>query len=258
MASTTRTPLDTTSACATTSDQPDAEIDADIDIDIDIDIARRPVSDWQAPDHGEPMDPNAQGPAAPGAAYPTGYASPPPGYLPPGYAPPGYAPPGYAYPAAPYPVGYAGYGYPQPAPGDARPGLATASAVLAFVVSGLLILAGLLLFLGGAIASDVEDSVNSSTHIGVELGLNGVVNLVAAGLLIAGGVTLVGRNRLGRVLLSIGGAIVVAAAVYWIVRFDDISSNSWNFDAGLFLVLVVLTLCFAWATPVTRWLARER
>uniref|UniRef100_UPI0035CBBFE5 hypothetical protein n=1 Tax=uncultured Jatrophihabitans sp. TaxID=1610747 RepID=UPI0035CBBFE5 len=178
----------------------------------------------------------------------------PPGYAPPGYAPPGYAPPGYGYP--PYPSGYAGYGYPQPAPGDARPGIATASAVLAFVASGLLILAGLLLFLGGAIASDIEDSVHSSTHIGLELGLDGVVNLVAAGLLIAGGVSLVGRNPLGRILLSVGATIVAAAAVYWFVRFDDISSDSWNFDAGLFLVLTVLTLSFAWAPPVSRWLDR--
>ncbi|WP_375504093.1 hypothetical protein [uncultured Jatrophihabitans sp.] len=196
------------------------------------------MSSWQAPNPGEPFDPNVAGAPPPGYGYPAPY----------GYPSPGYAP--YGYPPAP---GYPSYGYPS-APRDLRPGLATASAVLAFVTAGLLVLAGLLLFLGGAIAGDVEDSFDSGTHIGLELALDGVVNLVAGGLLIAGGVMLVGRNRNGRVLLSIGGGIVVAAAVYWILRFDDISSDSWAFDAVMFLVLTVLALSFAWCTPVTRWL----
>ena len=215
------------------------------------------MTSWQAPDHGEPFDPNPAGPP-PGYGYPPpGYAQP--GYPQPGYAPPGYGPPGYppyGYPAAP---GYPPYGYP-PVPGDARPGAATTSAVLAFVLSGLLILGGLLLFLGGAIAGDIEDSFDSGTHIGLELALDGVANLVAGGLLIAGGVSVLGRRPNGRVLLSIGGGIVLALSVYWTVRFDDIRSDSWTFDAALFLVLSVLTVCFAWSTPVSRWLqsARER
>ena len=83
-----------------------------------------------------------------------------------------------------------------------------------------------------------------------------MVNLVAAGLLISGGVLLVGRNAHGRTLLSVGGVIVAAAAIYWIVRFDDISSGSWILDAGMFVVLTALSVVFAWATPVTRWLRR--
>lgn len=208
------------------------------------------MTSWQAPGQGEPFDPNpAQ--AGPPPGYPPGYGYPPPGYAPPGYAPPGYAP--YGYP------GYPPYGYP-PVPGDARPGPATTAAVLAFVLSGLLILGGLLLFLGGAIAGDVENSFDSGTHIGLELALDGVANLVAGSLLIAGGVSLLGRKRNGRVLLSIGGGIVAALSVYWTVRFDDIRSDSWTFDAALFLVLSVLTVCFAWSTPVGRWLqgARDR
>ena len=196
------------------------------------------MSSWPGPGYGEPVDPNTSGYNYPAQA----------GYPPAGYPPPGYAP--YGYPVAP---GYPPYGYP-PAPGDIRPGIATAAAVFAYITAGLLILAGLLLFLGGAIANDVEDSFNSGTHIGLELALDGVVNLVAGGLLIAGGVTLIGRSPNGRTLLSIGAGIVVAAALYWLVRFRDISDDSWVFDASLFLVLAVLSLAFAWSTPVTRWL----
>ena len=205
------------------------------------------MTSWQAPDHGEPLDPGYAGPPGGGqAAYPPAYP------VPPGYQPYGAPYPQYGYPQ----YGYPAYGYPPRAPGDLRPGLVTASAVLAFVLSGLLILAGLLLFLGASIAADVEDAFNSGTHIGLELTLDAVVNLVAAGLLIAGGVSLLGRNLTSRILLSAGGGIVVAAAIYWLTRFDDISSSGWTFDAALFLILTVLVLAFTWTTPVTRWLRR--
>ena len=196
------------------------------------------MTSWPGPNYGEPVDPN---PPAPGYPAPAGY--PPYGYPPAGYAP-------YGYPPAP---GYPPYGRP-PAPQDIRPGIATASAVLAFITAGLLILAGLLLFLGGAIANDLEDSFNSSTHIGLELALDGVVNLAAGGLLIAGGVMVVSRKANGRILLSVGGGIILAAAIYWLTRFDDIISGSRTFDASVFVILAGLSVSFAWSTPVTRWL----
>src|SRR4051812_20813533 len=97
----------------------------------------------------------------------------PPGYLP--------QPPLPVYPAATYPgqAAYPGqptypgqpvYGYPMPGyPGypadpNRRPDLATASAVLAYVEAGLLIFAGILLFVGASATSNFAD-VNSDNDV---------------------------------------------------------------------------------------------
>ena len=96
-----------------------------------------------------------------------------------------------------------------------------ASAVLAFIDAGLLILSGALLLFGASVAASIADSLgDSSSSYTAEFAFDGVLDLVAGGLLIAGGVNLLGGRLIGRTLLTVGGAIVLVEGIYWPARFD--------------------------------------
>lgn len=166
-------------------------------------------------DSGEPIDPNAYpgtwqtaGPyGGPPAPYPQGY--PPPGWgSPPGSGPPG--PPSAGWPAPPYPVAPV-------APG--RPGTVLAAAVLAFIAAGLLVIAALLLLAASsAIAGMTSGMGVSDGGLTVELAVDGVADLVGAGLLIAGGASAQSGRRSGRPLLLAGASLVVVLSIYWLAR----------------------------------------
>jgi hypothetical protein len=181
---------------------------------------------------------------------------PPPGYQP-GYQQPGYPSPAY-YPQPGYPYGPPPYGYPQiyQPPGPQRPGTATTASVLAFVNGGLLIAAALLLFAGASLISDFGNVTQSdTTYTTAEFTIDGFVNLLASGLLIAGGVMFAGRKPLGRTLLASGGAIVIALAIYWLTRFDAFATTI--FYGLLFAALSVLSIAMAFTGSTKAWLAGE-
>ena len=183
---------------------------------------------------------------------------PPPGYQPgyqqPGYQQPGSPPTGY-YPQPGYPYGPPAYGYPQiyqPA-GAQRPGTATTASVLAFVNGGLLIAAALLLFAGASVISDLGSATQTdTTFTTTEFRLDALINLLAAGLLIAGGVALAGRKSTGRTMIAVGSVIVVAAAIYWMTRFDAFSTTV--FYGLLFAALSVLSIAMAFTGSTKAWL----
>jgi hypothetical protein len=199
----------------------------------------------------------------------TPYYGPPPtqpgygqqGYpqqYPPAYPQSGY-PPGYGHPQQQAYGGYPG-AYPYPpylpyaVPGTGRPGTVTASAVLAFVGGGLLIAAALLLFAGASVLSDLSSSMNADTDsTTTEFTLAGVVNLVTAGLLIAGGVTILGRKGTGRTMISVGGAIVIVAAVYWLARYNNFGATA--VYALLFSALAIISMALAFTSTARTWLA---
>lgn len=187
----------------------------------------------------------------PGEQPSAGYSGPPPTN--PYAAPPSY-PIGAPYPPAPY--GY-GYGYPPPyyAIGPSRPGTTIASAVLGYINAGLLVLAGSLLLFGASVISDIEEAADSHTDYGAELAFDGLLNFVAAGLLIAGGVMFTGRNATGRVLFSVAGGIVLAETVYWLVRFDGVTGSGVVVYPTLFAALTIIGLALVWTNDVSRWLS---
>ncbi len=188
--------------------------------------------------------------------YGQGY-SPPPPMQPPAYPQPEY--PGYQ----PYPPPYA-YGYPPPpygyppyqptAGGPKRPGLVIAASVLDYVCGGLLIVAGLLLLFGASVVSSLEGTAGSGSNYGLELALDGLVNLVVAGLLIAGGVMFTGGRSSGRMLSTVGNGVVVVAAIYWFTRFSTSDVGGLVFWGVIFLLLSIATLAFSFTTAVSQWL----
>lgn len=223
-----------------------------------------------------PVDPQAgSGQPAPrgyGAATPgqPGYGPASPGQrgygpaTPPGYAPPGYGaatpyPPAGSYWAQPQPGPYGQYpapgygGYPgYPGPGPTRPGQVLAAAVLGYIEAGLLIIAGLFLFAGASIVSDTTNALGAGgSGYTAEFVIDGVVDLACGGLLIAGAVMMTGRRPTGRMLFTVGGAVAIAAGVYWIVRFHDGGVAVW---AGIFMALPIIAIALLWTGGVSPWL----
>jgi hypothetical protein len=200
---------------------------------------------------------------------PSGYTPPPPTAPPP--APPsgqpGYPPyPSYpahpqypAYPAAQYPYPYGPYAYPYggypPPSGPRRPGVATTAAILAFVLSGLLMVAGLVLFLNASIVHSIgEQGGFDLSDATAELAFDAVVDFVAGGLMLAGGLMMLGRKPHGRTLVLIAAVIDLGCAIYWLVRAGgDLAAIV--FWAVVFLSLGVLTGAFTVHPSARRWLA---
>jgi hypothetical protein len=154
---------------------------------------------------------------------------------------------------APPPPGYPGS---YPPPWDTGcPGGISAASVLGYIDAGLLILAGLLLLIGASAVDSWNDAFGSNDNsITAELALDGLLNLLSAGLQIAGGVMMTGRSERGRTLFTVGGGLCIAAGVYWIIRVHDVGVAIWTI---VFMALPIIALSLAWAAPATDWLRGE-
>lgn len=193
----------------------------------------------------EPIDPNPSY----SEPYSAPYSPPYPPY-PGAYSQPAY--PGQYFSAAPAPPppGYPG-AYPAPWD-DGRPAGISAASVLAYVDAGFLILAGLLLLMGASAVDTWSNAFGSNDHsITAELATDGLINLIAAGLQIAGGVLIAGRAERGRGLLTAGGVLCVVAGLYWIIRVHDVAVTIW---AIVFVVLPIVAVALIWTEPATDWL----
>ncbi|MCW2644052.1 MAG: conserved rane protein of unknown function [Pseudonocardiales bacterium] len=163
-----------------------------------------------------------------------------------------YAPPQYGQPYGPTPPAYNAYGYP-PQQVGVRPGSVTGASVLAYVLAGLLILAGALLLVGASTVDSFGNAFNTDTSsLTAEFAFDGFADLIAAGLLIAGGISLSGRDTRGRTMLVVGAAITLIECAYWLVR----SSAA----AGVFVfvlvfgALAVIAVVLAVSSTTSQWL----
>jgi hypothetical protein len=199
----------------------------------------------QPPYAPPPATVNPYGPA------PQQYGQQPPPYgQPQPYGQQPYGPPPQQY--GPTPPAYNAYGYP-PQQGADRPGTVLGASVLSYVLAGLLILAGALLLFGASTVDSFGNEFNSDTSsVTAELALDGFANLIAAGLLIAGGVSLAGRHARGRTMLLVGAAITLIECVYWLVRTSA--------AGGVFVFVVVfgalaaIPLVLVVSVTVAQWL----
>jgi hypothetical protein len=164
---------------------------------------------------GYPLDPNPVYPG-PELGAPPGIYTGPPSYP----APPTYTD-GAAWQSA-YrqvdPHGYPG-GYPAPSGplhshrAD-QPAAITAVSVLAFIVSGLLLLSGFVILVGASAAQGLHDGGHNDQAL--KLIFAGLANLASGGLLTAGAISTANRQPRGRGLLAYGTAICVASAILWL------------------------------------------
>lgn len=227
------------------------------------------------PSGDEPIDPHA------GSYTGPPYTGPPPTGPPP-FGAPSFGPPGAG--PAPYgsPLGGSGdygqpYAFPSSQPTDylpppggypapfapvyppyvmaarPRPGAALSASVLGYIDGGLLILAGLVLFFGASEIQSFDDSFGTNNgSLTTELILDGLLNMVVAGVLIAGAVGLTQRTRSGRVLLTVGGGVCIAQAIYWLVRAQATEVTVWVIA---FMALSAVMLVLAWTRGVSGWLS---
>ena len=144
--------------------------------------------------------------------------SPPPPTVRPRPQPPSQYPPA---PAYHYPPPPPGYGYPQ---ANDRSGAAIGAAVIAFILSGFLVLAAVILIEGAALIGTLSDKDPQGT----EFTIDGLINLGTAALLITAGVGLIGRKPSARTLLFAGAAIVVVEGIYWFGRFANGALFFWD------------------------------
>jgi hypothetical protein len=174
-------------------------------------------------------------PTQPGAPYagppPTAPPVPPPyGYQPYGYGPPyGHAQP-YGYPPyAPWPPGAPS---PWAAAGPRRPGQVVASAVLAFVQAGLVLLASLYVWFFASVAGFAvsggrggysSDTVRAMATEGPPLA---VIQLLSTVVLVAAGVLALSRRTRAVWIGLIGAhAVQLLIAGYWAVRLSTLLGN---------------------------------
>jgi hypothetical protein len=214
----------------------------------------------------QPVDPNSyQGPPAAGNPFVAPDPNLPAVYAQPGYPPaPTYQQPGY--PPAPYPLpvypqtGYqpypqpGPYGYPPavpayyPQPGNGRPGVVVAAAVLGYVVAGFLILSGFLLLIGASAVDGIDDTYGNNSGTTKFL-LSGVANLVSSGFLIAGGVMLTSRQPRGRAMYAIGSAVCIGAGVFWLTV--SLGSIIWVI---IYCAPVIIGTIFIYGVSTARWM----
>lgn len=140
-----------------------------------------------------------------------------------------------------------------PPPWDSgRPRGVLAASVLAYIDAGLLILAGLMLFVGASAVDTWSNAFGASDNgITAELTIDGLVNLVSAGLQISGGVLMAARSERGRTMLSIGGGLCILAGVYWVLRIHDVAAVVWS---AVFMSMPIIAMSVAWTVPATTWL----
>ena len=157
------------------------------------------------------------------------------------------------YPSQSAPLPPQGYPLAYPPPWDSgRPGGLMAASVLAYIDAGLLILAGLLLLIGASAIDSFNNAFGSSDQgASAELAMDGLINLVSAGLQIAGGVMMSARSVRGRVLFTFGGAVCLAAGVYWLLRVHTAGVAIWT---AVFIALPIIGLGMSWTAPATVWL----
>ena len=189
----------------------------------------------------EPQDPYGGRPAA-GPFY-----APPYGYPPPDGHPPQNP---YAYPYVyPYPPG------PPPTIGRRRPGTTTAAAVVGWVTAGLLVIAATVLLAGSSATADIGDTFGVDTSWASEFVVDGVINLVCAGLLVVGGIWLADGKPGGQLMLTVANLAIAADAVYWSVRFDSYAALIPS--AVVLGALAAVGAALTWTADTRTWLMSE-
>lgn len=191
---------------------------------------------------------------SPDPGRPPGYSGPPPTGM---YQyPPWPYPP---YPPYPPPLPYPPYPVPPVRAADARPGTVTAAAVVGWVLAGLLLVAAGLLFFGAAFLRDFDavNGTNTGSYV-AEFTIDALIDLVTAGLLIAGGLGLTNRNASGRTLFTVGASVVVVAAIYWLVRWGDRSGGAIVGYAVIFGAAAAVAVGLTWTGAAGEWLSRHR
>jgi hypothetical protein len=125
-----------------------------------------------------------------------------------------------------------------------RPHQVRTSAIVGFFLAALLVLLSPALLLN-AIApptpTDPSDIISGGSA--PEFAIDGFLNLVLAGLLIAGGAFFLSGHARGRLTMTGGAAVTMLDSGYWMVRsFDWVTGVLAVFLAGMAIIVIRLAL----------------
>ena len=164
---------------------------------------------------------------------------------------------GQPYPGQQQYAGYPPFPPQYPYAREVRPGMAVASAVLGFINAGLLIIASIVLFATAATIDSVTNGNSDFFDFGdavAEITTDGVLDLIAAALMIVGAIQLLGRKPIGLVLTLVSSGLTVAYAIYWLVR-TSVNPGALS-TAILFMAIAVIAAALAIPPSVRTWLNR--
>jgi hypothetical protein len=181
--------------------------------------------------YGDPIDPNEPIGEPTPAYYPWTGGQQYPGYL---------SPPTGAY---------------QPYDGlrrtDERPGAVITAAVLSLITAGLLLITGFVVIFAASSLETAETTVENSQRTTLFVGA-GLVNVIAAALLIIGGVALLSRSRAGRSAVVVGTLLCLALGAFWLT--EDSSDGGIVVWLFIFCAPALLAGLLACTARVTSWL----
>ena len=121
-----------------------------------------------------------------------------------------------------------------------------AAAVLGYVQGGILVIAGIGTLNGGSTFSDLNLGIRGSGM----LTILGILALVAAGLLISGGVSALSKRPW---LLVAGSALSLLLSVWWSIQFDFFNAIiTWSL---LFAVMPIIALALVLGRAAKTWMA---
>jgi len=145
-----------------------------------------------------------------------------------------------------------------PPPEEQRPAVVTAAALLAWVIGGLMLVAAGLLFFGAAFLRGFDSVSGTGTNAYVtEFTADAIIDVIAAGLLISGGVCLANRNGVARLLTAAGAVVVLLEAFYWLTRWSGRFDGAIAGYAVIFGLLAAVLIGLTCSGAAGAWL-RER
>jgi NAD/NADP transhydrogenase alpha subunit len=111
------------------------------------------------------------------------------------------------------------------------------------------------LLAGSSATADLGSTFGVNTSWASEFVIDGVVNLICAGLLVVGGIWLAERKPAGQLMLTVANMVVAADAVYWTVRFNSYAALIPS--AVVFGALAVVGAALTWTADTRTWLTAE-
>jgi hypothetical protein len=134
---------------------------------------------------------------------------------------------------------------------DERPGAVITAAVLSLITAGLLLITGFVVIFAASSLETAETTVENSQRTTLFVGA-GLVNVIAAALLIIGGVALLSRSRAGRSAVVVGTLLCLALGAFWLT--EDSSDGGIVVWLFIFCAPALLAGLLACTARVTSWL----
>jgi len=140
--------------------------------------------------------------------------------------------------------------YPPAGYSQQRPGAVAGATVISVAMAGVLLITGFIVIFAAS-SLGTSDAVESTANV-TPFVVAGLLNVVAAALLIIGGVLLLGRAAASRMAIGAATVLCIALAIFWLA--NDQNDNGIIIWLFIFCVPVITATLLATTASVTQWL----